>query len=761
MNSAERLNSLWICGDPEKHPELQKIPVSWFCADNGENPRMAVFRKTFELDKLPADAVLECSGTTKFRLFINGQFVTDGPVEPGGDYADKSAPDWWFADRIPVGKFLQAKRNVIVVEMITHPEDMTNYSTGVCAWSCILLADGETVLTSGTDWKFFINPNYLDRLYTCHSRFRENYHCSSFADSSWENAVGLPAEKSRAWTLSFLDLPQLEDCEVLPSEVVVPFAEHAAMISGADILTAPDGSNAMIIRPGIPVTFYLRFPRMLTANAEFEVEAHDGAHIYIEPQECPEFSGMIRREAAHHELRNGRMVYRQTNLEGFRFLKVSVICSTYRADPRNFLPLKIYSIKAQERCFPLGKAAKFESSDPGLSLIRQACDYSLRNCILRQMIDSPVHLEGGGIQLDYQVIAHSCYAMYGDLRPGKAELFRTANYLTMTEGFQFHTSYSLYYIKMAEEYLQYSGDFDTIKAIYPAIRMILERFHGYTGETGLISEAPNYMFIDWIQSGDVSYHHPPAARGMGFFTALYSLALECAEKFAEMIMPQDAELFRTRRAAAAAAFESLWRAEKGCYCEGIIGLSKTPKSLRLPPDGTEEFFSPQVNFMALAAGIVPKERISGLLDKLFNGKWEFQMNLLLHGIIYDALDRCRAFAQYGFATFDIFRRAVAENPYGIKEAWQGGDYCHAGSSSPVWAIAEFILGVRPCGPGFSRVKIAPCPGDLSFFEGEVPTPSGNIEVVWRDGTFDYTLPSGMEYVIDSEYQINIHYKESK
>jgi len=59
------------------------------------------------------------------------------------------------------------------------------------------------------------------------------------------------------------------------------------------------------------------------------------------------------------------------------------------------------------------------------------------------------------------------------------------------------------------------------------------------------------------------------------------------------------------------------------------------------------------------------------------------------------------------------------------------------------------------------VKIAPCPGDLSFFEGEVPTPSGNIEVVWRDGTFDYTLPSGMEYVIDSEYQINIHYKESK
>ena len=57
MNSAERLNSLWICGDPEKHPELQKTPVSWFCADNGENPRMAVFRKTFELDKLPADAL--------------------------------------------------------------------------------------------------------------------------------------------------------------------------------------------------------------------------------------------------------------------------------------------------------------------------------------------------------------------------------------------------------------------------------------------------------------------------------------------------------------------------------------------------------------------------------------------------------------------------------------------------------------------------------------------------------------------------------
>jgi hypothetical protein len=46
------------------------------------------------------------------------------------------------------------------------------------------------------------------------------------------------------------------------------------------------------------------------------------------------------------------------------------------------------------------------------------------------------------------------------------------------------------------------------------------------GSEGLISEAENYLFIDWVVDGDVAYHHPPANRGMTAMTALWYGALK-------------------------------------------------------------------------------------------------------------------------------------------------------------------------------------------------------------------------------------------
>jgi hypothetical protein len=56
---------------------------------------------------------------------------------------------------------------------------------------------------------------------------------------------------------------------------------------------------------------------------------------------------------------------------------------------------------------------------------------------------------------------------------------------------------------------------------------------------------------------------------------------------------------------------------------------------------------------------------------------------------------------------------------------------HAWSTGPTPALSEYILGVAPAGPGFTRWLVAPDPAGLTWAQGVVPTPRGSISVRWQ------------------------------
>ncbi len=70
-------------------------------------------------------------------------------------------------------------------------------------------------------------------------------------------------------------------------------------------------------------------------------------------------------------------------------------------------------------------------------------------------------------------------------------------------------------------------------------------------------------------------------------------------------------------------------------------------------------------------------------------------------------------------------------PEGMKAALDKVIYLslsHGWSSGPTSYLTETVLGVRPTGAGFSTVEIRPELGDLTWAEGNVPTPSGLIHI---------------------------------
>lgn len=83
------------------------------------------------------------------------------------------------------------------------------------------------------------------------------------------------------------------------------------------------------------------------------------------------------------------------------------------------------------------------------------------------------------------------------------------------------------------------------------------------------------------------------------------------------------------------------------------------------------------------------------------------------------------------------------------ESWdssskQNLDWNHAWGSAPANIISQFVLGVRPLEPGYSKILIAPQPGGLKWIRGKVPTPRGAVSVSWNRDTasLDIEVPPG-------------------
>jgi alpha-L-rhamnosidase len=65
--------------------------------------------------------------------------------------------------------------------------------------------------------------------------------------------------------------------------------------------------------------------------------------------------------------------------------------------------------------------------------------------------------------------------------------------------------------------------------------------------------------------------------------------------------------------------------------------------------------------------------------------------------------------------------------------------CHGWSAGPCFLFPRYLLGVAPGGPGYSRVSLRPSmPDGVSWMEGTIPTPRGEIFVRWE------ALPGGIE-----------------
>ena len=152
-----------------------------------------LFRKKTVLEKTPDKAELTVTADDKYRLYINGVFVTEGPA-PAYHYR-------YGYDTLDVKKYLKKGENVFAFHTLYHGLINRVWQSGDRRHGllCSLVCDGETVMQSDESFLYRYHSGYKAVGKVGYdTQFLESYDCNSaetgfekpdFDDSGWEHAV--------------------------------------------------------------------------------------------------------------------------------------------------------------------------------------------------------------------------------------------------------------------------------------------------------------------------------------------------------------------------------------------------------------------------------------------------------------------------------------------------------------------------------------------------------------------------------------------
>ena len=763
----------WIWIRPPRKERAGLIPrgESDFSEDRNT---FVYFRKEFHAPERAGATTLRASADGRYILFLNGERLGRGPA--------RCHPGWQYVDPFDMEDLIWPGKNVLSALVHSYGRDSSWYQlprgTQALLFGCAgfyleggIGGDGGPSLDLGTDgsWKFlaseawerdapFGGTGYMERFDG--RREPEGWNLPGFDDSAWENAfvqrIPLPAAGS-----DVVPFPRLVERDIGPlrEESVFPPGPPKTMPGNRLVW---DFGRILLGRIGIKVETGAGAGVELTCGESLGADS-----LVFSPGAIP---GIFTPPSHVLRFRGGEDSHILFEASGFRYVQ------TRPLDPD--LQVKVLSMWAEESSYsggpsprsihfgsPVGGAGSFACSDALLTEIWKAGAYTASVCRQDGFIDCPSR-EQRQWTGDAQIQGLLSHVTCGDPRLARKAILQAAQtqgadgMLAMAStsdvGSEWRTyipDYALYWILSIVDYLDYSGDLSILDETFPAVARVLAWFMPWLDESGLLSQVPGWIFVDWSEKLD--------KRGEVLaLNALFAAALRAGARVAE---GAGAVAFARRWEAlassvASAAADLLWDEERGIYLD-----CRTEK-------GLSSVVSQQANAAAIAFGVAP------------SGRWKSIFGYILDN---ERIKLTKAWRWDEERPFDTSRDVVLAQPFfchflhaalaragrvddivsNIRRRWApmladgGGTFweswqltemtsrCHAFSATPVYDLSTYVLGLRPTAPGFTRFEASPCFGDLEWARGSMPTPAGPISLAWqRDGDgieLEVAVPEGL------------------
>ncbi|PHN06490.1 alpha-L-rhamnosidase [Flavilitoribacter nigricans DSM 23189 = NBRC 102662] len=723
------------------------------------------FRKSFDLDTIPHQVLVNLSADNRYRLWINGAFVVAGPSR--GDILH------WRFETIDIAPFLRAGKNTIAAQVWNYGLDRPVFQISLRT-AFLLQAEHPDFqyLNTGKDWLVIQNRSYKPltgarerlnaylvtgpRLEIDGKNHPWGWEQPDYDDSAWVNARNIRNAHPRGNGTEFT-------WELVPREIPLMYEEMEGLIQQRrDGATIPFLQNGLMIIPADTTIEILLDQTYLTnAYPYLQVSQGAGSSIKLEYAEAMfddkglkgnrnEIEGKTVQGYFDRFLPDGgrRRLFTTPWFRTWRYINMTITTTEK--------PLLIEKFYSKRTGYPFEEKAVFQCDQPQISDVWDVGWRTAELCAGETYYDCPYYEQLQYVG-DTRIQALISLYVSGDDRLMRKAIrtyddSRLANGLTMSRHpaylGQIIPPYSLFWIHMVSDYWMHRSDDEFVKSMLPGIRTVLEWHQEQIDpETQLLGTTKFWNFVDWTDEwpwdpvrdeGGV----PPTDGGSSILSLQLAYTLQAAiplmEQFGEEHLADEYREWLSRLKAAIR--EHCWDEKRQLFAD--------------TPD--KETYSQHANIMAILSNMVPAGEQAALLERSMQEEDLIQVTFYYRFYLMQALfqtgmgNRYLQALQPWFDMLDLGLTTFAEKPDPTRSD------CHAWSASPNYDLLATVAGIRPDGPGFKEVLIQPYPGDLEQFTASMPHPDGTLEVAYRKENgkdhFTIKLPEGItgRFVYDGQ-----------
>jgi alpha-L-rhamnosidase len=720
------------------NPELLKKrwAAEWItCPDISlKDYSVLFFRKSFKLETKPSSFIVNVSGDTRYRFYVNGQSVCYGPAK-GDKYH-------WYFETVDIASLLVAGQNTVAA-VVWNFGEWTPVAQMSSKTGFIIQGNtkDEEVVNSNTTWKVLHDKSigsttsYWNYAGSGEIIRGESYpwgwERQDYNDREWieprEIERGFPYgfNDEYDWVLTPRDIPLMEETVQRMESVR---RTEGIMVPGNFL----KGNEPIEIGANRKVSLLIDQKVLTTAFPEMKTSKGKGSKIVLTYSEAlyNKNGKANRNDIEEREIRGhtdefypdggaGRL-FRPLWFRTYRYVQVDITTGNE--------PLVINDFYGRFTGYPFTENGSFESDDPSLKDIWDVGWRTARLCASETYFDCPYYE-----QLQY-VGDTRIQALISLYVSGDDRLMRKAiklfDWSRSNEGittsrypstkYQFIPPFSMYWINMVHDYRMLRDDPEFVKSCIPGVKSVLEWYSSKVDpKTGMLGPTPHWNYVDWVWNGSNEY--PSGGVPPGGFTGGSSiLTLQLAYTLTDAIdlLSEFGETELVYR----------YTALRESLCKSTYSLCWDDSRKLLYDDLTKKSYSQHASIMGILSDAVPVDKQKALFEKLDTDQSITQATFYYRFYLFRALKKVGLAEKYtsmlqpwknmiaiGLTTF-------AETPEPTRSD------CHAWSSSPLYDFLATVCGVEPDSPGFKSVKIEPHMGDLKNIKGKVPHPAGDIIV---------------------------------
>ncbi len=709
------------------------------------------FRKNFDLNEVPGTFLIHISADNRYRLYVNGKYLTYGPAI--GDI------DHYRYESIDIAEFLQTGKNVIAAEVVNFGEyrraaQQTFQTAFILQAECEKLPDLD-INTGSAAWKVRKNQAYTCIPFTSDSLgayyaagpgekvdaslYPWGWKEISFDDSSWrdpkagtvEFAVGRGFLYGSTWFLVPREIPLMEEHEERFNRIA-----RTKGLNQVSSFINKDSSG--IIPPGSKISILIDNKYHTTGFPVLKVSKGKNARIKISYSEAlylPWSSGQLQNNGHYDAVDRKRD---RNDLEGKVLEGYYDIVFPDGGEDRVFSPLSRktfrfvqFDIETSDEeliiedfynnyaGYPFEEKASFSSEEKQLDELWDAAWRTLVNSSEEQFFD-PYYEQLQYIG-DTRIEALVSIYVSGDDRLMRKAIqqfddSRLPNGLTQSRYpsyiVQVIPPYSLLWIGMIHDYFMYRNDELFVKEFIPGVLTVLDWFAHKVDSTGMATDLEWWNFTDWSKGFPNGI--PPGADdgysaniNLQFVTALQQ-AVAIMEHFD---LDSDAENY------SALAQRIQASVMKNCYDPEKGLIAETPE---------QNAYSQHTNIWGILSSTLPDESNAEVMQEILSDSSLIQATIYFKFYLFRALQKCGMGDLY-LSQLDPWKKMLNNGmtTFGERDGIMRSE-CHGWSASPCFDFLHTVAGIYPLDAGFRSIAIEPNFGDLKKMKVSFPHPEGML-----------------------------------